>query len=280
MNAEQYQKRRLGLRKYVRVFYDLQRIRMQVGGRTKNTASGIELFEEDKAQLKFREDELSKAEKSALKDVNASLKHFAFYKDLLSEKPRYKGIGPTMAGVIMSEYDIHKADSPSKFWAFTGLAVIDGQRQRLKKGEKAPYNTFLKAKMVGVLADSLIKCKSPWTKYYYDKKAQWATEMGKCATCEGTGKYKKTKCGNCEGTGTGPRGKSDAHRHRVAMRYMVKMLLLDIWRQWRRHEGLAIRPSYGELHGDGVKDHLHNYNPEVNPEGSDPYDSIREDKAA
>jgi len=271
MTEEQYQLRRLIMRKYTRIFYDLQRLRMQVGGRVKKTAADVELFEDDKAKLAGREQELKGVEKSALKDVTACLKHFTFYKDVLSDKTRYKGIGPTMAGVIMSEYDIYKADTPSKFWAYTGLAVKDGQRQRLKKGEKAPYNTFLKAKMVGVLADSMVKTKSPWTKYYYDKKAQLATTIGPCKPCEGTGIFKKTKCGNCEGTGKGPWGSSDGHRHRAALRYMIKMLLIDIWRQWRKHEGLAIRPSYAELYQG-----KHGYDPEKQPEGKDPYDLIRE----
>src|SRR5262245_13294634 len=37
-------------------------------------------------------------------------------------KPQ-EGIGPAMAGILVTYFDIHKADYPSKFWAFSGLDV-------------------------------------------------------------------------------------------------------------------------------------------------------------
>jgi hypothetical protein len=36
------------------------------------------------------------------------------------------------------------------------------------------------------------------------------------------------------------------HRHNMALRYMVKMLLIDIHREWRRSLGLSVRPPYSE----------------------------------
>lgn len=37
-----------------------------------------------------------------------------------------KGVGPAMAGVIISEIDIHKARYPSSLWAYAGLDVVAG----------------------------------------------------------------------------------------------------------------------------------------------------------
>lgn len=239
---------RLALRKYVRIFYDLQRLRTQTGGRVRANKDQVELFEADKLALKAREEILHKQEKDSLKDVASCLKRFPFYTKVLKDKVRYRGIGPTMAGVILSEFDINIAVNPTQFWVFAGLAVVEAEdpknpgqmikrRQMLVKGQKSTFNTFLKSKLVGVLGDVLIKLKSPWTAYYYQKK------------------------NDLEQRGWGA---SLLHRHRASVRYMIKMLLVDIWRQWRKHEGLPLKPTYSE-----AKFGAHGY--QGGP-GADPYD--------
>jgi hypothetical protein len=279
---------RIALKKIVRMFYDLQRLRLQVSGRLYKRPAGaqIDLHEFDVALLERRAKELHHAEKEVLKDVQSHLKTISFYNDVLSDKSRYRGVGPTMAGVILSEYKIEKFDTASRIWSFTGLAPIpalrcrlcsavvaaapegngwshkgkgdctkqkellnvadlfeSGQTMRPVKGEKLPYNSFLKTKMVGVLGPVLLQCNSPWRKCYDDYKARKVTEKW---------------------------GRSDAHRHQAAIRYMVKMLLLDIYINWRKHEKLPLRPSYFEEHCPGG----HEFRP--------PYDSKpeSEEKAA
>jgi len=251
---------RAALRKKVRMFYDLQRLRMQCAGRTahKGPDNEVQLHEVDQAILDRRAKELLKAEKDALKDVKEHLKTLPAWKQILEP---IRGIGPTMGGVILAEFDIHREERVSQMWSFAGLAPIaarrcktcsavvepdgndykhpksvvpcvhagkrvnddqtfaSGHAARPKKGETLRYNAFLKTKLVGVLADSLIKSKSEYTKFYYD--------------------YKQRK----ESAGW---GRSQAHRHRAALRYMIKMLLIDIHTQWRQLEGLPVRPSYQE----------------------------------
>lgn len=276
----------LALRREVHLFYDFQRLRIQTAGRTlpRPGEHEILLHPLDVEMLKNRASELEKLEALALGDIKARLKRFGFY-HILSDKELYKGVGPTMSGVILSEFNIHKADTPSKFWAVSGLAPIpavrcklchavlepdgaffkhkpershgprktingeekpslpkcsrakeslspaqvyeSGQTMRPKKGEKLPYNAWLKTKMVGVLAPVLLQVGSPWRKHYDDYK------------------NRKIQAGW---------GRSDAHRHQAALRYMIKMLLLDIWRRWREYEGLPIVPPYAEAylgHGHG-----------------------------
>ena len=255
---------RLGLKKKVRMFYDLQRMRLQCGGRIQPKAEGneIQLHEVDQVILENRAKELLIAEKAALRDVQDHLKTMLFYTEILSDKSRFKGLGPTMAGVILSEFDIAREDTASQMWAFAGLAPVPAQRckkcnhlvepvkdgegfkhavkkeahcgvdvlqrsaiydsgksMRPKRGEKLPYNAFLKTKLVGVLGPCLIKANSPWRKLYDD--------------------YKHRKASAGWGTG-------DAHRHHAAIRYMVKQLLLAIWKDWRAFEDLPVRPSYQE----------------------------------
>ena len=266
---------RQGLRKKVRMFYDLQRLRMQMGGRVKPKGEGaeVQLHEFDQEILSVRADNLHKAEKLALADIRHHLKATKMWKDVLSDRELYKGLGPTMAAVILSEFDIHREDTPSKMWAFAGLAPVPCRRCRkcqavvseiadanwkhpatgtceLKgskvgalatfasakamrpvKGEKLKYNAFLKTKLIGVLGPCLLKANSPWRKFYDDYK------------------HRKASAGW---------GMSDGHRHNAAIRYMVKMLLLDIWKAWRAMEGLPIRPSYqeqylGHTHGADMR---------------------------
>ncbi|KKK77226.1 hypothetical protein LCGC14_2855760, partial [marine sediment metagenome] len=44
------------------------------------------------------------------------------------------------------------------------------------------------------------------------------------------------------------RAVSDGHAHRMALRYMVKMVLADIWKDWRALEGLDVRAPYQEAY--------------------------------
>ena len=40
--------------------------------------------------------------------------------------------------------------------------------------------------------------------------------------------------------------KTKGHRHNMAMRYMVKRFLVDLYAAWRPLEGLAVAPEYSE----------------------------------
>ena len=264
MNPQVRQK----LRKQVRFFYDVQRARLQTGGHVlgQSDKGPIQLLPEDLEELKKRHDTLHLLEKNLLADVEKTLQTIPFYANVLSDKRRYKGVGPTMAGVILSEFDIYKAEKPSQFWSFAGLAPTDCARckachaivvkqdgevalykhpknikgvkckladteiehhqvyqssktMKPTKNQKLPYNSFLRMKMISVLGPVLLRLGSPWTKCFYDRRAyrqstQW--------------------------------GISDGHRKNDAIRYMIKMLLLDIWKEWRLSEGLPVRPSWAE----------------------------------
>lgn len=254
----------------VRSFYDIQRIRMQIAGRGKRKAKGaeIQLHPDDLHMLNIRAMELERAEDAAAKDVDEALQRIPFYRDVLCDHDKYRGLGPAMAGVILAEFDIHRADTPSKLWAFAGLAPVackrcaechriveempegyrhakhqqtksndvpitcsgdknpaairayeSGRAMKPTKGEKLSYSAFLRSKLIGVLGPNLLKSNSPWRKAYDDYKHRMISKgWGIC----------------------------DGHRHNAAIRYMVKMLLLDIWVHWREAEGLPTRAPYAE----------------------------------
>lgn len=136
------------LRRKAKMFYDLQRMRLQVSGRIQPKAEGaeIQLTEYDQAILEHRAEDLHTAEKFALADVEEHLEDIPLWTQVLNaDRERWKGIGPTMAGVIISEFDVEKADTASKFWAFAGLAPVAAHRCKkcntvvdFHEGEKIP----------------------------------------------------------------------------------------------------------------------------------------------
>jgi hypothetical protein len=149
-----------------------------------------------------------------------------------------KGCGPAMSAVIISEINIEKARHPSSIWKYAGLDVAeDGKgRSRLayhlvsKTYSKADgttvdtkgitFNPFLKTKLF-VLAGSFLKSQSPYKQIYDDYKHRlehrpdWS---------------ERTKL----------------HRHNAAQRYMIKMFLIDLYREWRTLEGLPVSVPYHE----------------------------------
>lgn len=96
------------------------------------------------------------------------------------------------------------------------------------------YNPFLKTKLMGVLADSFIKCPGS--------------------------KYEQIYRGYRARLDNSPRhyGKTDAHKHMMAKRYAIKMFLSDLWIAWRTIEGLPVSEPYA-VDKLGLKPHGFNF---------------------
>jgi len=191
--------------------------------------------------------ELEAQEKNHFKRLGHILKDYPIYTEFLDG---VRGIGPAMAGVIISEVDITKAEYPSSLHKYAGLDVAsDGQgrsrrkehledseykdkegKVQTKKG--ITFNPFLKTKLTGVLGASFLKQppeKCVYRKIYDDYKHR----------LEHMDAHKE---------------KSKGHRHNMAIRYMIKMFLIDLYNEWRPLEGLPVAPTYteaklGKVHG-------------------------------
>jgi len=278
------------LRNSAQFFYDLQKFRMSTGHRARvdsdrgDAETRPALDEDDQAFLGGMEDALEQLEKKALSHVSKRLKGLVIYDDWLKHQ---RGVGPTMAAVLLSSFRIEIQDCVSQMWSYSGLAVgPDGRAQRRVKGQKAGYNPWLKAKLVKVLADSMIKAYSideegqyivkrgdkilfratdpnspfPWRSYYDNRKNYRKSQRVKCMLCDGHGHLGKVDgklmgvpangktevCSNCHGEGVGPWGRSDAHRDMDCRRYMVKTFLIELHKRWRESLDLPVRPSYHE----------------------------------
>jgi hypothetical protein len=173
-------------------------------------------------------------------------KQFAQLETVLPDFPIYvkflkgvRGIGPAMAGVLISEIDIRKAAYPSSLWKYAGLDLGPDGRGRSRRGEhlvdrqyttaagedavrkSITYNPFLKTKLMGVIASSFLRTKSPYAKIYADYKHRLETDPARAEWSKG-------------------------RRHQAAMRYMAKQFLKDLYNAWRPLEGLTVAPTYQE----------------------------------
>ncbi len=222
----------------VNAFYDYQAIRIAMGGRLKIKKDGEDqiipeaqtetwyLSDKDRAIFMEIYDDAVNQEKRILSWITKELKDQRIYTEFLKG---VKGVGPIMAAVIISEYDIHRATTVSKLWAFTGIAP---GKDRMVKGEKSSFNKWLRTKMCGVLAGSFIKCQSSYAlEYYYPYKSRLEQEQN---TVQGSD---KKWCDERAG-----------HRDKAAKRYMIKMFLKDLYVAWRTIEGLEVRPPYQEAY--------------------------------
>lgn len=195
---------------------------------------------------------------------SSEAQHFSRLGNILKEYPIYteflegvRGVGPAMAGVIVSEIDITKARYPSSLWAYAGLDVAgDGRgRSRAKDhlvereyinrdGDKAKrvgitFNPFLKTKLIGVLGGSFLKAGGKYADIYraYKTRLENHAVYG-IANEEAHIKEVKEKTGK----GYAPK----AHRNNMAIRYAVKRFLVDLHTEWRTLEGLPVSKEYHE----------------------------------
>jgi len=181
--------------------------------------------------------DLEKQEQNHIKYLTHVLEDYEIYTAFLKE---VKGVGPAMAGVIISEIDIGIAKYPSSLWKYAGLDVApDGQGRSRKKehlveteytdkeGEiktkmGISFNPFLKSKLVGVLASSFIRA--------------------------GENKYEQIYRGYKHRIAEHPDHieKTLKHRDNMAKRYCIKIFLMDLHRVWRLLEGFTPTVPYHE----------------------------------
>lgn len=181
--------------------------------------------------------DLEQSEHHHFQRLGNILKEFPVFVDFLDG---VKGIGPAMAGVIISEIDIHKAKYPSSLWMYAGLDCAADGKGRSRKAEhlvkvtyidkdgkeaernSITFNPFLKTKLVGVLGSSFIKNGDPKYRAIYD------------------GYKNRLQCH------PNWQGESKGHIHNASVRYMIKQFLVDLHMAWRAIEGLPVSVPYAE----------------------------------
>ncbi len=181
--------------------------------------------------------EVERAETHQFKRLGKALEDYPIYTEFLQN---VKGIGPAMAGVLISEFDIHKSKYASSMWKYAGLDVKpDGRGASRKAGhlidveykaadgtiktkKSLGYNAWLKTKLIGVLATSFLRTRDCPYRVVYDNYKHRLQNHPKWAEA------------------------SKGHIHAASMRYMVKIFLIDLYTNWRKIEGLSVHPPYHE----------------------------------
>lgn len=180
---------------------------------------------------------LLREEKSQLYQLKVFLSEYSIWTTYL--QPDIRGIGPAMAGVLISELDPHKAKWPSSFHRYAGIGGSQSRKKEdlidvtytdkdgnEKTKKSISYNPFLKAKLMGVMASLFLKGNAQYKEHYDRYKHRIQTSP------------------NWE-------GKSKGHIHMASQRYMMKIFLTDLWKVWRELEGLEVGLSYAEqYHGE------------------------------
>ena len=180
---------------------------------------------------------LATMEKEQFTRLKKIVEQFSIWQVFLCD---VKGVGPAMAGVLLSEIDIATAKYPSSLWAYAGLDVAADGRGRSKKKEhlveveyvntkgetdtrmSITFNPFLKTKLMGVLAASFVM--------------------------HGPNKYEEIYRNYKHRLENDPAHdeKSKGHRDNMAKRYMIKMFLVDLHINWRGIEGYPVATPYSE----------------------------------
>ena len=179
---------------------------------------------------------------------------FRQIESVLDEHPIYTrflrqvvGIGPALAGYIISEIDISKAPYPASLEKYIGIDVvmeidpetgeITGSHGRSMRKEdmitvkykakdgtekeklSLTFKKDLRAKMIGVLASCFLRSRSPYSNNYYNYK-------------------------NRISNAPEHKDKTLLHKHRMATRYMLKFFVRDLYIAWKYVSGMEIRPAY------------------------------------
>lgn len=164
--------------------------------------------------------------------IDEDIKRLAQDIPIVVEMCKVKGVGFILAAKVAAMVDISKADTASALWRYAGYGVVDGQSERLRKGEKAHYNQRLKSACY-LVGTSFLKSNSPYRRVYDTAREYY--------------------------TNTRPEW-TKLHCHRAAMRKMIKRWLCHLWMVWRVMEGLEIRTPYvaeklGHTHIDWPEDY-------------------------
>lgn len=171
--------------------------------------------------------------KARLEDLVKN-KDYPIYNDFLKH---ISGLGGVSSAILISTFRPERVYYVTNLWAFAG--IVTG-KDKLVKGEKASFNTFLKSKLLGVIGANFLKLKSEYALYYYQKRIHLINRDVQLI------KARKM----CEKFGEHEDGKLDrltaAHHSRMAIRDMMQMFVRDYYVGYRTIMNIPVIPGYTE----------------------------------
>lgn len=203
-------------------------------------------------------------EQKHFRQMTATLEDIPIYQSFLKTE---RGIGPALAAVLITYFNPHKARHVSSFWKYAGLDVAEDGMARSRRKEhliertyvdrngveatrlSTTYNPWLRMKLLGSLGPSFLRNASPRRQLYDNYRYRITTDMHRHKVT--VAEWKRAFRAGEEVRNLWPPGRI----HKAALRYMVKIFLIDLWTNWRHLEGLPVTQTYNEMrrgygHGD------------------------------
>jgi len=199
--------------------------------------------------------DLESQENKQFRQMQSTLDVIPIYQAFLHGE---RGVGPAMAAVLITYFDPAKARHVSSFWKYAGLDVASDGSARSRRKEhliereyknrdgaqatrlSTTYNPWLRMKLLGGLGPSFLRSASPRRELYDNYRHRISTDPArKIVTVQ---EWKKAFHAEEDVRNLWPPGRL----HKAALRYMVKMFLVDLWTKWREIEGLPVSPTYNE----------------------------------
>jgi hypothetical protein len=185
----------------------IQKARIQFGNRLTAIENGADESPYRSYLKKWysRFDEIEKELDKSIADLSEDF-------PIIARMTRVKGVGKTLAMKVAVMIDIQRADTISALWRYAGYAVVDGEREKPRKGEKLHYNARLKSTCY-LIGSSFLKSNSPYRRIYDEAKVYYQANRPDW---------------------------TKAHVHNASMRKMIKIWLAHLWMVWREMEGLPV----------------------------------------
>ncbi len=198
---------------------------------------------------------LEEQEQKQFKSMQVTLDRIPIYNEFLHHE---RGVGPALAAVLITYFDPAKARHVSSFWKYAGLDVAQDGAARSRRKEhlversyttrdgreasrlSTTYNPWLRMKLLGGLGPSLLRSASPRRELYDNYRHRISTDPQRRMVT--VAEWKRAFRAEEDVHDLWPPGRL----HKAALRYMVKMFLVDFWSNWRRIEGLPVTPTYNE----------------------------------
>ena len=175
------------------------------------------------------------------------------------------GIGPVLAGRLLSRLDVHRAPTPASFWAYCGLATVPGMEYRCRDcGQRIagipglrdaplhrrPDGTMCPAASVDRMFGSSVRVAQPRPRRGesrgYDAHARHACYLIGVSFVRKGIAYKEMYAEQ-HARISARHGEWPLKRIQLAaQRATVKRFLADLWLEWRRLEALPSVPSYAQ----------------------------------
>jgi len=260
------------LRSLVRLYYDIQNFRIGAGNRQYQLDKNVEGEEETKKKSTTKPNISFEYANAGLKETEETISKWI--KEYVSNDPigkwliATKGIGPILAGGLISYIDITKCQTAGSIWRYAGW---EGHRPPKQKGKKLDYNPDFRVlcwkcgesfqKLSGVIKDSEgnpvlddkgnVQYKSLYGGLYAEK-LKWyieKNEAGGFAEAAKTALSEKnitaTATKECYESGKLPM----AHLISMAKRYAVKIFLSHLFEVWYEYENKKAAPRpFVEVH--------------------------------